>query len=263
MNQNAHNTAIDNDDLDDDLMALLDEEIVEENEVEASAESAPDENDLQSAVGDLEIEATRSEAYAEQQGESETAESDKPKSKDAKPAKAKKERKPREPRKTMATDKKSEVILDKLGENAGDYFVLEVSDADKSDEELRKQQEDLLATIDNDMAKKVSEKAVNLMSWLGSKSKLRTCTRITLDFMLANPEGVTKAQLRDHIQSGTSRPYGLGTARSQSDQMFRLLPIFKVGVTDDKVMKLNPESLIVARFKEDGEADEQQDTAEG
>lgn len=219
-----------------------DEEIVEE--VAEAAADATDE-EIEEIIAALEIEEAKAEAYAEQEPgadmviEEAAAESNEG-GKPAKKAKA-----PRAYRKTMAGYKKSEVIMDRLGANSHEYFALELADAELSQEELKAKQEEMLARIDG-IAKKIGEKAVNLLSWLAGRAKLSNYTEQALRLLIEKGK-ITSKDLLEHYKA---RPYSEGTSRSQSQQLMKLLPEMKVGIMDGKVMHLNPESLIVAKFRE-------------
>lgn len=255
------NTAadVDNNDLDlAELEAALEAEFGDEIEIEEDAAQAEieaefadaeaDEEHYDAVAGELELEEAKAEAYAEQESEADmnTEIEDKPKKAKRKAAGEPKAK--REPRKTLAGYKRSEVILDRLGEKAGDYMVLEVADAEKSADELAAQQQELLSIIDQKMSKKIAEKAVNVMSWVAGKSKLRTDVAISLGF-LVKQGSITKNELINHIATGTDKPRGMSTAKAQGGNVWNLMIDLKMGRLDGKVMTVNEESLIVENFK--------------
>lgn len=197
------------------------------------------EGDLEAAVAEVNLEEAKSEAYEEQEGGEDMS---------TEPVE-KKAAKTKKPRKTMISSKKSEVATSKLGENAAG-FILELSDAELDEKAQAKQRETFLSSID-DMAKKVGEKAVNLVAYAGADAKLSAYTAIALKF-LVDKGSITTKDLIEHMQDQKAngvKGYSIGTARSQSHQMFQLFPAFKVGTLDGKTMTVNEESLIVAKFK--------------
>lgn len=227
-------------DMDDivEIAAATDDEVV----IEAGADESVSEEDITRAVSELDLEEARAEAYSEQESEGDV---------DTTPVKATKAKKVKEPkapkefRKTMATSRKSEVITSRLGANSHEFFALEMADADLSEEELKAKQEEMLARIDS-IAKKIGEKAVNVISWLAGRAKLSNYTDQAISLLIEKGE-ITSKDLLEHYKA---RPYSEGTSRSQSQQLMKLLPEMKVGVMEGKTMKLNPESLIVAKFQE-------------
>jgi len=200
------------------------------------------EADVASAVAAVEMEEANAEAYADQEAAETPAEVE------AAPAeKPAKEKKP--PRETsMATSKKSDVIRERLGDNLAGTLVLEMADAELSKTKLKNQQDKILDMIDG-LAKKVGEKAVNLIAHLNGSAKLSAYSEIALKFLNASPEGIVAADLIAHYQDQKAngvKSYSVGTARSQGHQMFQLLPALKIAEMTGKTMTVNPDSLIAA-----------------
>ncbi|MCG5512803.1 hypothetical protein [Ectothiorhodospira shaposhnikovii] len=226
----------------DDLELLKDlesdpapEEVVAIAEVEMAA-----------AIAEIEMEEVKAEAYAEQESESDIISTEPVES-----TAGEKVVEAREPRKTMTGHRKSEVVKDKLGAKLGEVVILEVTDAMLPPAVLKERQDELLANIDK-MAKKVGEKAVNLLSHINGTAKLSAYTDIAIAY-LAKHGSMTTNDLISHLTSGDHsyrKPYSIGTARSQTHQMFALLPQFKIGVMEGKTMKVNPNSVIFAHLAE-------------
>lgn len=214
---------------------------------------------LEKAVSAAEREATTQALYAEQGGaEPAVAPNDAPsteaapekKGKKAKAPKAPKEPKP--PRMTYVTNKKSEVLLHTLGENAKDFLVLEVADADLDTDALKTKQEVLLSLIDKKedggAAKKVGEKAVMLFKWLKAGGELNEVMKRA--FTVLAKQGELTSGDKGNLQADLlAKPYSLGTARSQANQMFMLFPLLKITVKEKGRMIPNPDSVILAKAK--------------
>jgi hypothetical protein len=207
-----------------------------DDDVEGAAEiieEMPSAAAVEAAVQEIEMEEAKSEIYEKQEAAELSAE----------PVEKKETKKSVvTPRKTMTGSKKSEVVLEKLGGNSAEFFALEIADAGLDEKGLLAKRADTLAKIDA-MAKKVGEKAVNLIDFINSGKKLSAYTEIALRLLIEKGEMSTK----DLVEKYQARPYSIGTSRSQAHQMFKLFPELKVGIMDGKTMKLNPDSLIVAK----------------
>jgi len=140
--------------------------------------------------------------------------------------------------------KKSEAILAKLGTNPADAFVLETTDADLSTDDLKVKMDDTLAKIDT-LAKKVQDKVVNIFAVVAGKSRLSGYTKIVVDALVEKGELTSK----EAFEALAERGYKIGTARSQSNQMFTVLPILGIAVRDGKSLKVNPNSTLIEALK--------------
>lgn len=214
------------------------------------SEDASDEiclDDLEDAVTAATKDDAKAEVYKEQDdGLVEVLASDAPSSetldKKSKTARAKAFKS------TMTSSKKSEVLKEKLGEKLSETLILEVADAELDADTLKKQQDAMLEAIDN-LAVKVGEKAVNLISAVNGSSKLSIYTELAIKYAVANPKGFTITELAEHYQDQKAngvKGYSVGTARSQSNQMSQLFSATKVAKLEGKLMVLNEDSLIVA-----------------
>lgn len=221
-------------DFDDEIVVTDDTDVTDTDEA------------LLDAVAGAEKDEAKAEAYEDQDdGEvAEVAATDKPSDKEV--VKAKKSYKA-----TVSGAKKSEVIRERLGEKLGDTLVLEMSDAELKPKALAKMQDEVLETIDN-MAKKVGEKAVNLLGAVNGTSKLSAYTEIAFKFMKNNPEGFTALDLIAHMQDQDAngiKAYSLGTARSQSHQMVQLFSSLKLVNLDGKSLVMNTDSMLAVAIE--------------
>lgn len=119
--------------------------------------------------------------------------------------------------------------------------VLTLADAEKSPEVLRDEFKDIV----NDMAKKVGEKAVNLLAHLQGNAVLSVYTVIALEMLLKNGT-LTSKELFDRYMK---RPYSEGTSRSQSGQLMQLLPALKIANRVGKSLELNEDSVLAAALR--------------
>lgn len=146
-----------------------------------------------------------------------------------------------------ANAKKSEKINAALGEKASEFLLLEIGDADLSPEELAAKQKATLAAIDK-LAKKVGEKSVMLFSYMRNGGRLNEVMRRAFEVLLKDGELTSgdKGNLQLNLMA---KPYSLGTARSQSNQIFSLFPALKITIKSKGRMVPNPDSIILEKFK--------------
>lgn len=139
----------------------------------------------------------------------------------------------------------SEAIIARLGgeENAKQFFCLDaLIDTDKAAIEAR--MTSTLETIDT-LAKKVKEKAVNTFAFVAGKTTLSVYTCYVLDLLNKDDDIETK----DLVEVYLARPYSIGTARAQANQMLQLLPALQIAEKVGKCgLKLNPNSVIFAHY---------------
>lgn len=154
-----------------------------------------------------------------------------------------------QPRMTFA--KKSEKIAHKLGDKARDYLVLDIKDADLTDEQLAAQQAEILARVD-ELAVKVGEKAVMLFGFLRNGGKLNEIMRRTFTVLLRDGH-LTSGAKGNLVTNFEQKPYSMGTALSQANQMFSLFPMLKIctGKAVGGRMEMNPDSTILQKMKEE------------
>ena len=154
---------------------------------------------------------------------------------------------PKAPRLTYVTNKKSEVLAQKLGSKASEYLLLEVADAALDEDGLKAKMDEVLATIDACGQKKVQEKAVMLFGYMSKGGTLnevmkRAFTVLVRDgFITSGDKGNLHANL-------LTKPYSLGTARAQAGQMLCLFPMLKIALKDGRGrLVANPDSLILMK----------------
>lgn len=143
---------------------------------------------------------------------------------------------------------KSQKISHKLGDKARDFLMMDIKDADLSDEELGAKQAALLKAVDL-MAVKVGEKATMLFGYLRNGGKLNEVMRRTFTVLLADGFLSTgdKGNLVTNLEK---KPYSIGTCRSQSTQMFQLFPA--LGICHEREggkLVMNEGSTILMKMK--------------
>jgi hypothetical protein len=197
---------------------------------------------LQAAIA----EAT-AKAYAEQGAHASGSEADKPSEASEAGEKKGKGRPKADPSERHVVLSKSQKVASKLGEKASEFLVLELADAELDEAALKAKQDAVLAEIDG-LAKKVSEKAVQLFGWLKNGGSLNEVMKRTFE-VLAKDGEITSGEKGNLQQNLLAKPYSKGTAASQANQMFMLLPMLRVTKREKGRMIANPDSLILAKAK--------------
>jgi hypothetical protein len=144
---------------------------------------------------------------------------------------------------------KSQKVATKLGDKAGEFLILELADAALDEEALKAKQELVLAEIDG-LAKKVAEKATQLFGWMKNGGTLNEVMKRTFE-VLARDGELTSGEKGNLQQNLLAKPYSKGTAASQANQMFMLLPMLKITMREKGKMVPNPDSAILAKAKAD------------
>lgn len=104
----------------------------------------------------------------------------------------------------------------------------------------------ILAVIaDPKIAKKVVDKAENLLDAAAGRRNLSVYTRIAID-ALTKDGACTSGDLVKLLES---RQYSPGTARAQAQQMMALLPLAGIAARDKSALKLNESSPVLAVLK--------------
>lgn len=231
----------------DELLAKLEDDVIDETVGEEDTALAS-EAEIEAAVAIAVKEEAKIAAYAEQPAGSDTievAETEKP-AKKTKVAKAPKE--PKEKKERIYFSKKSDRIKHKLGDKVGDFLVLEMSDATLDADALKARQEEILSDIDTKLAKKVGEKAAQLLDWYSKGGKLNEIMRRAFTVLVTEGE-LTSGDKGNLQQDLLAKPYSLGTARSQANQVFMLFPFFKITVKEKGRMIMNPDSVMLAKAR--------------
>lgn len=230
------------------MLGDLGEDIVEE---------AHTSDDLESAVAELKSEAAQA-IYADQDETAEVAEADTPATEPEaieaaaeKPKKAKKAAAPKEPkapRVTSITHKPGDRLVALLGgkdwlqfnkahtpedaEKAADAFIVAMNDRDA-------------------IADKVKDKAIMLMTWIASGKDTSGLNEVLLrTFQVLFTQGELTSGKNGNLQTNLlSKPYSPGTAASQANQMFMLLPLLGVTKREKGKMVADEDSAIVEVMK--------------
>jgi hypothetical protein len=246
--------------------------------LETSAQPAlpHDEALLESAVDDADRTIAKQALYSEQSGDGEVIEGDAPVTTpeavaDAKAAKkeakalaaaAKKtEREAKSaakkaakaaapkaaPRPTSVTHKPGDLLVAKLGASYRDYLTFSVAYANSDDtiaQETR-QNEFVERMNDNDaIADKVKEKMTMLLTWLQKGGELNEVLKRT--FTVLHTAGELTSGDKGNLQLNLlSKPYSMGTARSQANQMFMALPELALTIKEKGRMVANPDSALL------------------
>lgn len=167
-----------------------------------------------------------------------------------KPAKEKKAKTPKEPKEKKERiffSKQSDRIAHHLGDKLSEFMLLEILDATLTGEELKAKNAEVLALIDT-TAKKVGEKANQLFKWMNKGGDLNEV--MARAFKVLVKDGELTSGDKGNLQLDLlAKPYSLGTARSQANQIFMLFPILKVTMKEKGKMVPNPESLIFIKAK--------------
>lgn len=229
-------------------------------ELDEIVEDAVVEDDtLEAAVADIhKAEAVRA-VYAEQDDEvEETAEADKPATEalpDEKTVKAKKAKQPKEPKEpkepriTSTSHKPGERLMALLG---GDKTWLGFNKSDDTTASERRAEQFLADMDDRDaIADKVKDKAIMLLTWIASGKDTSALNEVLLrTFQTLFKDGELTSGNKGNLQTNLlSKPYSPGTAASQANQMFMLLPILGITQREKGRMVANPESAIVEVMK--------------
>lgn len=202
-----------------------------------AADTTPvvDDSIIESAMEAAAEAIDREELYAEQGAaleQTETSEADKPKV-EAKPkrerkAKAEKpDAEPKVPRVTFHGNSRSAVLDHRLKGKAHEFLILEAQDALLSEEELKAKQDELRDQLDNVLAKKVAEKAIMLFRDLGAGVAVKNEV-MAITFQVLKRDGYIQSGDKGNLQQALGKKYSVGTSRSQSNQMFAMLPFLKI-----------------------------------
>jgi len=229
--QNATDTT-----LDDELESLIGDATTVTAVASAEVEAANDEIDLEEIESVAVAQATKEAAYAEQEPEQADPNSN------VTPIAAAKTKKSSTPRPSRAAGAKASAVLTSVIKE--DDQLLKAAMLVTTDQEDPALVDQLKSVVDG-LAKKVGDKAVNLLRNQSEPKKLQNYTRLGLAHLIE--EGSTSSKmLTDAFQKAG---YTLGTARSQANQLMALLPALKVADKSGKNLTLNADSSIVANFK--------------
>jgi hypothetical protein len=190
------------------------------------------------------VEATQA-AYAEA-GAADEAVSDADKPADESVAGADKGKSKGKPKSApVAPMTKSQKLVAKLGDKAGEFLLLEISDAELEEAELKARQEQILASIDA-TAIKVGDKARQLFGWLKNGGTLNEVMRRA--FVEMAKDGYLTSGKQGNLHATLlAKPYSGPTAASQGNQIFMLFPALKIAIKEKGKLIPNPDSLLLAK----------------
>lgn len=151
---------------------------------------------------------------------------------------------PKAPRPTSVTHKPGDLLLAKLGDKAKDYLVFDL-DTLVSEEKFN---EFIERMNDRDaIADKVREKIIMLATWMAkgaAPDALNEVLRRT--FMVLHKDGMLTSGDKGNLQLNLlAKPYSMGTARSQANQMFMALPELGLTLKEKGKMVPNPDSIML------------------
>lgn len=228
MSENTNNVAVTTDRLEDELEALIGDATSDHKLTSAVAEI-----NLEEIEAAATVEATKSAAYAEQPGEETEVTTAAASGKSAAPRAARPSR--------AAGASPFDVVKAAVNDDEALQRVAMLVTADEPSAELV---DDLAKTINN-LAKKVGDKASNLLRHKSQPAKLQKYTRLGMD-LLIDKGSVTSADLTKHLQSSG---YTIGTARSQANQLMSLLPALKIADKSGRTIAIRPDSVIAQQYK--------------
>lgn len=174
-----------------------------------------------------------------------------------------KEKSPTTYRTTYYNSSKSKVLLDRLGGDQSD-IVLEFSDAELSDEDLKRKQRAFLSLLNNQptvnsdgqtVQKKVAEKVIILFTMFKQKKTWNEVMYRTFKLLLT--DGYIQSGDKGNLHAELlAKPYSVGTARAQAGQMMQMLPLLKIATETSKGrLEINEDSTIIARLRAEYFAD--------
>lgn len=181
--------------------------------------------------------AARDEAAAEAKAE-----------RDAKRAAAKalKAAQPKPERVSKITHTPGKLLKAKLGADAADFLVFDMTDAHMDAEQLAKKQEAFIDRMDDReaIAGKVKEKIIMLLTWLKNGGELNEVLKRTFTVLRSDGELVSGMKGNLHLNL-LSKPYSVGTANSQGNQMFMALPELGICLREKGRLVPNQDSALL------------------
>jgi hypothetical protein len=254
------------DDLDESLLSLDDLSLDDLDSVEVEPEIKPKKKAKKKEVKpkvEVEAEAVEAETEAVEaeteavEAETEAVEAEAVEAK--KPKSAKKSDSANTERTTYFNSSKSKVLLNRLDGDKGE-IVLEFDDVDLPPEELAEKQRAFLSALNNQPAttasgetvqKKVAEKIIILFTMFKQKREWNEVMFRTFKILLTDG-CIQKGKDGNLMKSLLDKPYSLGTAKAQSGQMFKMLPLLKITKEEaNGAYEINENSTIVARLREE------------
>ncbi|GAC1605819.1 MAG: hypothetical protein NVS3B3_04420 [Aquirhabdus sp.] len=242
---------------DDDIIEGLD--VPEPAHVVASSATAaqPDDALLADVIAEAEMKSAKNALYADQKAP-EVSEGDIPQETvSSKPKKAKKSKKatnsddetpkaakePKAPMATLVNTKPGDLLKIRLGERLADYLTFNVTDTDEQSEDKRAFFIDKLNDRDA-IANKVMEKVLQFFGWMVKSDAPNEVIRRAL--VVLKRDGELTSGDKGNLQLELlAKPYSLGTARSQANQIFMLFPLLEITMKEKGRMVANPDSALM------------------
>lgn len=140
---------------------------------------------------------------------------------------------------------RSAKIISRLGAEVDDYTLLTPDWASLSEEERLKK----FGAIIDSMAQYVGDKAVNLFAFLKTGGGLNVVTARAFEVFLRDGM-LTGGDEGNIIKNLLTKPYSIGTARSQGNQMLQLFTALEIGKRGGRgIVTVNEESVLLERIK--------------
>ncbi|MPQ56248.1 hypothetical protein [Duganella sp. FT27W] len=157
------------------------------------------------------------------------------------------DKKPKVPRATSVTHKPGDLLLAKLGDKADDFLVFD-STADLAQIEVDKIQFIERMNDRDAIADKVREKINMFLVWMAKGGSLNEVLKRAITVL--HTDGQLTSGDKGNLQLNLlSKPYSVGTARSQANQMFMALPELGLTIKEKGRMIPNPNSpLLVGAY---------------
>lgn len=153
---------------------------------------------------------------------------------------------PSVPRATSTTHKPGALLMVKLGADARDYLTFSLADAALNEDALVAKQDAFIERMnDNDsIADKVKEKMSMTLCYVKNGGELNEVLKRA--FTVLHNEGELTSGDKGNLQLNLlSKPYSMGTSRSQSCQMFMALPELGIVTKIKGQMVANPDSALL------------------
>lgn len=164
------------------------------------------------------------------------------------PAEPKAPKAPAEPRATKVTHSPGKLLMSKLGSAFADTLVFDINHTPEQMEAARNAFVERLDITKKEnpeyIADKVRDKIQMLLVWLNRGGELNEVLKRTLT--LLHKDGKVTSGDKGNLQVNLlAKPYSIGTARSQANQMFMALPALQIVIKDKGSMVPNPDSALL------------------
>lgn len=153
---------------------------------------------------------------------------------------------PKVPRATSITHKPGALLAVKLGAGFRDYVTFDVKDATLNAGDLIAKQDAFIDRMnDRDaIADKVKEKIQMFLTWIQKGGELNEVMKRAITVL--HDKGELTSGDKGNLQINLlSKPYSMGTARSQANQMFMAFPELGLVIKEKGRMVANPDSTLL------------------